>query len=301
MYDLTAVFGESKLEDLREIDPDSEDVQNLQVFLGDREAIIDSLVQEIKATVKESLAESEREEGSGTQRSSFLEQFALDLELYFRGSNGRAASMQMYLPLTDSAESPLKGVAVSYAMVRWNVNEDIRVPSIDLSPGHLDFYQKDGGSPFPAPIDWIHFFDLQSDFHQLMKKLHVGRVEFDFPVVNLPLSREKEAWTDGNRAFIENGTTLVPLRFVGERLYADVAWNGQKKQITIDDRANRRTIVLTIGSLTAMVDGKPMQLQVAPKIGPSGKTYVPIRFVAEALGAEVTWDGKKMRVGVTRE
>jgi len=28
---------------------------------------------------------------------------------------------------------------------------------------------------------------------------------------------------------------------------------------------------------------------------------VPIRFVAEALGAEVTWDGKKMRVGVKRE
>lgn len=298
LYDLTAAINESKLEQLREIDPDSEEVQKLQHYLGDRDAVIDSLFQELKAMVREGLSESNDSSGNG---SSFLQQFALQYELYFRGSNGRAISMQMYLPLSDSNDSPLRGVAVSYAMARWNLNEEITVPSIDLSQGKLDFYQKDGGSPFPTPHDWISFFEPQSDFYQLMKKLHTGRVQFDFPVVNQPLSREKEFGSDGNRAFIENGVTLVPLRFVSEQLYTNVLWNGEKRQITIEDQANNRTIVLTIGSLIATVDGKPMQLQEAPRISPSGKTYVPIRFVAEALGAEVTWDGNKMRIGVIRE
>jgi len=149
--------------------------------------------------------------------------------------------------------------------------------------------------------DWLNFFDSESDFYQLLKKLHTGRVEFDFPVIGQPLSKKLELGTSGNRAFIENGVTLVPLRFVSEQLYTDVLWNGEKRQITIEDKANRRTIVLTIGKLTATVDGKPKQLQVAPTISPSGKTYVPIRFIAEALGAEVSWNGDKMRVGVKRE
>jgi hypothetical protein len=44
-----------------------------------------------------------------------------------------------------------------------------------------------------------------------------------------------------------------------------------------------------------------MKLQTPPKISPSGKTYVPIRFIAEALGATVTWDKNNMRVHVVRE
>jgi hypothetical protein len=48
-------------------------------------------------------------------------------------------------------------------------------------------------------------------------------------------------------------------------------------------------IILEIGSKTAYVNDKQVELDVAPFIE-SGRTFVPVRFLAEALGCEVEWD-----------
>lgn len=50
-------------------------------------------------------------------------------------------------------------------------------------------------------------------------------------------------------------------------------------------------IVLEIGSTTALVDGREVELDAAPRIE-NGRTLVPIRFVAEALGHRVDWEPK---------
>ena len=47
-------------------------------------------------------------------------------------------------------------------------------------------------------------------------------------------------------------------------------------------------IVLAIGSTTATVDGASVGLDVAPEIV-GGRTFVPIRFIAETFGASVAW------------
>lgn len=52
-----------------------------------------------------------------------------------------------------------------------------------------------------------------------------------------------------------------------------------------------RTIVLTVGKGTALVDGKEVPLDAPPVIQPPGRTMVPVRFVAEAMGAKVYWVG----------
>lgn len=48
-------------------------------------------------------------------------------------------------------------------------------------------------------------------------------------------------------------------------------------------------IILEIGSKTAYVNDKPIELDVAPFIE-SGRTFVPVRFISEALGCDVEWD-----------
>jgi len=54
---------------------------------------------------------------------------------------------------------------------------------------------------------------------------------------------------------------------------------------------NTTTVVFTIGSTTYTVNGTPRQMDAAPFINPStNRTYVPVRFLAEALGASVNWD-----------
>jgi hypothetical protein len=54
-----------------------------------------------------------------------------------------------------------------------------------------------------------------------------------------------------------------------------------------------RTIVLRVGSDVALVDGKEVKIDAPPVVLPPGRTMVPVRFIAEALGAKVYWVGRE--------
>ncbi|KEF40102.1 copper amine oxidase family protein [Schinkia azotoformans MEV2011] len=87
---------------------------------------------------------------------------------------------------------------------------------------------------------------------------------------------------------IENGSTLVPLRGIFESLGAKVEWNGSTQTVTAVKE--NTTIVLTIGSKSPTVNGTVKSISTPGKIL-NGSTMVPLRFVSEALGADVKWDG----------
>jgi hypothetical protein len=82
------------------------------------------------------------------------------------------------------------------------------------------------------------------------------------------------------------GRVFVPLRGVFENLGATVVYaNG-----VINATGGRHTISLKIGSPAATVDGQQQTIDVAPFIV-GASTYVPLRFVSQALGATVNYDG----------
>lgn len=85
-----------------------------------------------------------------------------------------------------------------------------------------------------------------------------------------------------------NGNVMVPMRGIFEELGADVKWKSSTQTITaIKDSTE---IIIQIGSTFASVDGKTQQLSArATMIG--GRTLVPLRFISEALGADVVWQG----------
>jgi hypothetical protein len=97
-----------------------------------------------------------------------------------------------------------------------------------------------------------------------------------------------------NPAPIERaGRVFVPLRGVFENLGATVVYeNG-----VINATAGSQTVSLTIGSRQATVDGQDQTLDVAPFII-GASTYVPLRFVSQALGATVDYDGSNQTVAV---
>src|ERR1700678_367052 len=81
------------------------------------------------------------------------------------------------------------------------------------------------------------------------------------------------------------GRVFVPLRGVFEQLGASVVYqNGQ-----INATGDGRTVSLQIGSTQATVDGQSQTLDQAPFVEGS-RTLVPLRFVAQALGASVDWN-----------
>ena len=94
---------------------------------------------------------------------------------------------------------------------------------------------------------------------------------------------------DGKPYVDSNSRVLVPVRFVSEQLGAKVEWDSAAKRVTILD--GDKVVILHINSKQIMVDGQVKELDTAA-IVKGTRTYVPIRFVSEALGATVKWDNK---------
>jgi len=93
----------------------------------------------------------------------------------------------------------------------------------------------------------------------------------------------------------ENNRTMVPVRFIIEALGANVDWNDNKQLVTID--ANGNTITLTIGDNKLYLNGEVIQMDTVAVLE-SERTYVPVRFIAEALGMDVGWDDVTMAVSL---
>ena len=84
---------------------------------------------------------------------------------------------------------------------------------------------------------------------------------------------------------VQAGRVFVPLRGVFERLGASVVYADG----LINATGRGRTVSLRIGSTQATVDGQPTTLDVAPFVV-GARTLVPLRFVAQSLGASVDWN-----------
>ena len=102
---------------------------------------------------------------------------------------------------------------------------------------------------------------------------------------------------------IEKDRTMLPARFVAENLGAKVEWDGEKQLVTITGKNLKTdenvTILITIGAATVKVNGKEIKLD-SPAFIENDRTYTPIRFISENLGASVEWVEKEQKVIITK-
>ncbi|KUO49836.1 MAG: hypothetical protein APF76_00910 [Desulfitibacter sp. BRH_c19] len=95
---------------------------------------------------------------------------------------------------------------------------------------------------------------------------------------------------------IEDGRTLVPMRAIFEGLGANVSWNEAARRVT--GTKDSKVVILHIGDKTTLVNGQPLEIDVAAKIF-NNRTMVPGRFIAETLGAQVNWEASTKTVNIT--
>lgn len=94
---------------------------------------------------------------------------------------------------------------------------------------------------------------------------------------------------------IRGERTMLPIRFIAQALGAEVAWDDALNKVTITKEDG--TIELYIGSPVAVVNGENIELD-APAFIENSRTYLPLRFVAEHLGAKVLWDAETQQVTI---
>jgi uncharacterized repeat protein (TIGR02543 family) len=100
---------------------------------------------------------------------------------------------------------------------------------------------------------------------------------------------------------IQNGRTLLPIRAIVEAFEGTMEWNAGLRVVTM--YLNGHQVSLQIGNWQGYVDGVQTAIDASdPKVVPiiiSGRTFLPLRFVAENLGLQVEWDPVMRTVTVT--
>lgn len=92
--------------------------------------------------------------------------------------------------------------------------------------------------------------------------------------------------SQGSRATLYKNFTMLPIRGVVENMGGTADWNSSTKQVTL--KFNGSTVVLTLGSTTAYVNGVKKTMDVAP-FTDNGRTYVWLRTVEFFPNVTVTW------------
>lgn len=83
-----------------------------------------------------------------------------------------------------------------------------------------------------------------------------------------------------------NGRLMIPARAVFEKMGATVMWNAESRSMEVS--RGDRTVIIFIGNPIMTVNGSPTKLDVSAAIV-DGRTLVPLRAIATALGATVTY------------
>ncbi len=118
----------------------------------------------------------------------------------------------------------------------------------------------------------------------------------ELPDVKIIIDNEQKIFTD--IPISVDGNTLLPLRqsltYLGVQNDDEhIIWNQSDKSVTI--KHNGIEIYLKVYDDKAKVNGKEITLPAASTIYKE-HTYIPVRFVAEALNKKVTWDGSTKTV-----
>ena len=102
-------------------------------------------------------------------------------------------------------------------------------------------------------------------------------------------------------ATVEQGTTLVPFRFLCETLGYTVRYSSLDKVITAYSKMHNQLITMQVGSnvIKSEQGGKVTQVKIpVPVKVVSGYTLIPLRAFAELTGAKVDYNEETKRITV---
>lgn len=196
----------------------------------------------------------------------FLSALALLLVIFLIPAASVSASDQIgSLEVTGSPVNIRSGPSTDYEIVT-SVHKGAELPVFEEKDNWYKV-RLDSGS-----FGWIsgEYSEFTSQ-DEVVVKVNDHRVSFDIP-----------PYID------ENYRTMVPIRFVANELGAEVEWDAENRQVIIE--LYEETIILEIGKRTVLLGEEELTIDTEPVLKEK-RTMVPLRFVSEALGADVNWEG----------
>lgn len=117
------------------------------------------------------------------------------------------------------------------------------------------------------------------------------------PIIFVAVNGNAVAWTDAAPFIDPNNRTMVPLRAVGDALGLTVDWNNSTREAIFTN--GTKTIYFPIDKTAARTgEGQNIQMDTAAVIV-NGRTFAPVRYLAEFFGFHVDWDSSTGTVLIT--
>jgi hypothetical protein len=251
--------------------------------------IHDFLVKTSASLDKMIAGDASSEQGILPIQALFSSKSTLQADIYADADNQvRKQSLALSVPLPNSSSGAV-GLKLSYVSETWNINKPVTADTINISGGALNV-----GMEASSIYSLLNNLDKQSLIYKLLKDdLKVTKKEVN-------LSTTGSASNDLQPFINSDGTTMVPVRFISEKLGAEVGWNGDLQQVTIKDLLSGATIILKLNSKIASVNGASFELESAATLH-NDSTFVPIRFIAEQLGGKVSFNDDTRVVTIKRD
>jgi len=97
---------------------------------------------------------------------------------------------------------------------------------------------------------------------------------------------------------INAGRTMVPVRAIVEAMGGTVGWTSATSQIDLRSHGNH--VQMWLGQRDVRVNSASREMDIVPQVV-NDRTLIPLRFVAEFLGAQVEWIGSQQMVVIVYE
>ena len=143
--------------------------------------------------------------------------------------------------------------------------------------------------------DNLDYQALLYDVRAMLKGISLKIGSTDLEIYSDYELQEPVRSIDTSPVIIE-GRALLPIRVIVEELGGIINWDATEQRITIFCRGHR--VEMTIGISSFVSDSITHDMDIAPMII-QGRTMLPVRFVAEALGCFVTWDNDAQMISIS--
>lgn len=222
-------------------------------------------------------------DSQGTEAVKLLgDKSSMTVDLYVDNNmKVRKSGANLLLAPSDTEGSPVKSIRVTSSFENWNVNGTVKADAISTD-GAVDLVKLE------SPEEALENLKTDSALYKLLKDdLHVTRKTGYFFVMP---KESLDEYTAGWAAYNDNGVTMVPARSLAANLDMDLAWDEASQSVVLTTADGKNNIRLTAGSSKAAVNGAEEISLERPAVLEQGALYVPLRNVAESLGAVIQWE-----------
>ncbi|UHA74270.1 copper amine oxidase N-terminal domain-containing protein [Paenibacillus sp. 481] len=263
-------------EELNASDPESKWLKDEQLFAAKVHKEIkdnrDEFLKEMEKGLDEMLKDTPEAKAIFGPNTKLILDYYVDSQFKVR-----KMETKLHVQLPISEEIPVDSFTIQLAQEYKNVTGPVNIDKIDtknairISPGDT-----------PSPGTILRNFDSKSAVYHLLNKMDITSKSVWLP---LAAGQYDEWFANEPAPFVEKGVSYVPLRKLSEELDADFKWNAANKQAVLIDDITQTRIELKVGSKQAQVGTLTKTLSKAPFVK-EGTLYVPLREVAELLGAK---------------